>query len=151
MSLVDISSKPITKRIACAEGSILFVPNAFKILLKKGSPKGDVWQTATIAGVMAAKQTPFLVPLCHSLLLEKVQITFETLRSKNTVKVFAEVSALGKTGVEMEALCAVTASCLTIYDMMKWSGQDMTIGPVRLLHKRGGKSGDYQISRRTSK
>jgi len=146
--MVDITDKKITQRTACAEGTVILTPKAFKILLKQGSPKGDIWQTAKIAGVMAAKQTPAMVPLCHSLLLEKVLITFETLKSKYTVKVLAEVSAAGKTGVEMEALCAVAASCLTIYDMMKWATQDMTIGPIRLLQKSGGKSGDYQLSRK---
>jgi len=141
--MIDISDKQITKRVACAEGMIIFSPKAFKILLKQGSPKGNVLETAKIAGIMAAKNTPIWIPLCHPLLLEKVSVTFEHFRSRNTVKVAAEVSASGKTGVEMEALSAVSAACLTIYDMMKFTGQDITITGIRLMHKSGGRSGVY--------
>ena len=142
--MVDISDKQITKRVACAEGKIVFSPKAFRILLKQGSPKGNVLETAKIAGIMAAKNTPLLIPLCHPLDLEKVSIAFEMLKSKNTIKISSEISCSGKTGVEMEALSAVCAACLTIYDMMKFSGQDMTISQIRLMHKSGGKSGFYQ-------
>ncbi len=143
MSMVDISEKQITKRAACAEGKIIFSPQAYRILLKQGSPKGDVLETAKIAGIMAAKNTPIWVPLCHPLLLEKVSVTFKMLKSKNTVKVVTEVFASGKTGVEMESLAAVSAACLTIYDMMKFTGQDITIAGIRLIHKSGGTSGVY--------
>jgi cyclic pyranopterin phosphate synthase len=143
MGMVDISDKQITKRTAHAEGLIIFSTKAFKILLKQGSPKGNVFETAKIAGIMAAKNTPSLIPLCHPLFLEKVSVAFELLKSKNTVKVVSEVSSTGKTGVEMEALCAVSAACLTIYDMMKFTGQDITITDIRLMHKSGGKSGVY--------
>src|SRR5580693_6287677 len=122
MGMVDISDKQITKRVACAEGMIVFSAKAYKILIKQGSPKGNVLETAKIAGIMAAKNTPSLLPLCHPLFLEKVSITFEMLKSKNTIKVISEVSCSGKTGVEMEALSAVSAACLTIYDMMKFTG-----------------------------
>ena len=141
MSMVDISDKAITKRVACADGRIVFSAKAFKILIKQGSPKGNIFETAKVAGIMAAKNTPALIPLCHPLLLEKVQVTFEILKSKHTVKITSQVSCSGKTGVEMEALAAVSAACLTIYDMMKFSGQDMTITDIRLMHKSGGKSG----------
>jgi len=141
MSMVDISDKQITKRVARAEGKIVFSPAAFKIFSKQGSPKGNVLETAKLAGIMAAKNTPDLIPLCHPLALEKVSVTF--IQSKNTVKVISEVTCSGKTGVEMEALAAVSAACLTIYDMMKFAGQDMTIGEIRLMHKSGGKSGVY--------
>ena len=143
MGMVDISDKQITKRVAQAEGKITFSSKAYKILVKQGSPKGDVLETAKIAGIMAAKNTPSLVPLCHPLFLEKVSVTFEMLKSKNTVKVVSQVSASGKTGVEMEALSAVSAACLTIYDMMKFTGQDITITGIRLMHKSGGRSGIY--------
>jgi len=143
MAIVDISEKQITKRVACAEGKIVFSPRAFKIFVKEGSPKGNVLETAKIAGIMAAKNTPALIPLCHPLGLEKVSVIFELLKSKNTVKVVSEVSCSGKTGVEMESLAAVSAACLTIYDMMKFSGQDMTIEGIHLMHKSGGKSGVY--------
>jgi len=145
--MVDISNKEITKRIARAEGKIVFTPKAFKVFLKNGSPKGNVLETAKVAGIMAAKNTPSLIPLCHPLSLEKVQINFEMLKSKNTVKVSAEVLCSGKTGVEMEALSAVCAASLTIYDMMKFLGQEMTITDVQLIHKSGGKSGVYKKSK----
>src|SRR5580698_9012300 len=119
MSMVDISDKQITKRVASAEGMVTFTSQAFKILLKQGSPKGDVLETAKVAGIMAAKNTPSLIPLCHPLFIEKTSITFEIIKTKNTVKVISEITCTGKTGVEMEALSAVTAACLTIYDMMK--------------------------------
>lgn len=144
--MIDISEKQITKRVAQAEGIVVFNPKAYKILLKQGSPKGDVFETAKIAGIMAAKNTPTLIPLCHPLSLEKVEILFEMLKSKNSVKVASKVLCSGKTGVEMEALSAVTAACLTIYDMMKFSGQEMTILEIRLMHKSGGKRGVYQRS-----
>jgi cyclic pyranopterin phosphate synthase len=142
--MVDISDKVVTKRIAIAEGSISFTAKAYKTLITKGSPKGDVFETAKIAGIMAAKSTPSIIPLCHPLTLEKVRLNFEKIVSKKTVKVTAEVLCSGKTGVEMEALAAVSAACLTIYDMSKWMGQDMTISNIRLIHKSGGKSGVYQ-------
>jgi len=143
MGMVDISDKQITKRVACAEGKIVFSPKAYKILLKQGSPKGNIWETAKVAGIMAAKNTPSLIPLCHPLFLEKVSVAFEMLKSKNTVKVMSEVSCSGKTGVEMEALSAVSAACLTIYDMMKFTGHGITITQIQLMHKSGGKSGVY--------
>jgi len=145
--MIDISDKQITKRVACAEGKIIFSPQAYRILLKQGSPKGDVLETAKIAGIMAAKNTPIWIPLCHPLFLEKVSVTFKHFRSRNTVKVVSEVSCSGKTGVEMEALSAVSAACLTIYDMMKFSSQDMTITGIRLMYKSGGTSGVYHAKR----
>jgi cyclic pyranopterin phosphate synthase len=141
--MVDISDKTVSKRRAVAEGTITFLPKAFKTLIKEGSPKGDVFETAKVAGIMAAKSTPTIVPLCHPLTLEKVRITFEKNLPKKSIKVIAEVLCSGKTGVEMEALAAVSAACLTIYDMSKWMGQDMEISNVRLTHKSGGKSGDF--------
>ena len=144
MGMVDIGDKQITKRMACAEGKIVFSPKAFKVLLKQGSPKGNILETAKIAGIMAAKNTPSLIPLCHPLPLEKVSLEFEVLKAKSNIKVTAEVFCSGKTGVEMETLSAVCAATLSIYDMMKFSGEDMTINGIRLMHKSGGKSGLYQ-------
>jgi len=141
--MVDISDKQITKRVAQAEGQVVFSAKAFKIFIKQGSPKGNVLETAKIAGIMAAKNTPSSLPLCHPLFLEKILVTFEIIKSKNTVKVIAEVLCSGKTGVEMEALSAVSTACLTIYDMMKFTGQDIVIDSIRLMHKSGGKSGVY--------
>jgi len=141
--MIDISEKQITKRVAQAEGIVVFNPKAYKILLKQGSPKGDVFETAKIAGIMAAKNTPTLIPLCHPLSLEKVEILFEMLKSKNSVKVASKVLCSGKTGVEMEALSAVTAACLTIYDMMKFSGQEIIITGICITHKSGGRTGVF--------
>ena len=143
MSMVDIGDKQITKRVARAEGRIVFSPKAFKLFIKQGSPKGNVLETARVAGIMAAKNTPSIVPLCHPLSIEKVSVNFEMLKSRNTVRVQAEVSLSGKTGVEMEALTAVSAACLTIYDMMKFTGQDLVITGVQLIHKSGGRTGVY--------
>jgi cyclic pyranopterin phosphate synthase len=139
----DISDKSVTLRRAVAEGTIVLTAKAYQTLIKHGSPKGDVFETARIAGIMAAKSTPSIIPLCHPLPLEKVTVTFNKLSAKRCIHVTAEVVCSGKTGVEMEALAAVSASCLTIYDMSKWMGQDMTISNVRLIHKSGGKSGDF--------
>ena len=141
--MVDISDKALTQRRAVAEGTIFFRARAFQTLIRQGSPKGDVFETAKIAGIMAAKSTPSIIPLCHPLSLEKVRISFQKFPSKKAVKVTAEVLCLAKTGVEMEALAAVSAACLTIYDMTKWMGQDMKISQVRLIHKSGGQSGEF--------
>ena len=146
--MVDISQKEMSLRRAIAEGTITLTPQAFKALMADQSPKGNVFETAKFAGIMAAKFTPSIIPLCHPLTLEKVNIEFEPLNSKNAVRVTAEVLCSGKTGVEMEALTAVAAACLTIYDMMKWAGQDMTVGGIQLVHKSGGKSGEYSRSRK---
>ena len=141
--MVDISYKETTMRRAVAQGVITFSAAAFKALLGKKSPKGDVLETARIAGIMAAKSTPAIIPLCHPLVLEKIKVECVPVEKKKQVVVTAEVLCTGKTGVEMEALTAVSASCLTIYDMMKWAGQDMVISGIRLMHKSGGKSGTF--------
>ena len=141
--MVDVSHKDITLRRAVAQGILTLKHGAFQALIKGQSPKGNVLETARIAGIMAAKSTPVIVPLCHPLSLEKIKVDFEFLKGKNSVRVIAEVLCSGKTGVEMEALAAVSAACLTIYDMMKWAGQEMTINDIRLGHKSGGKKGVY--------
>lgn len=142
--MVDVSAKEVTKRSAIASATITLQSKAFKALINEGSPKGNVFETAKIAGIMAAKSTPKIIPLCHPLMLEKVRVGFEVLKSKNVIRVEAEVLCFAKTGVEMEALTAVCAACLTIYDMMKWASQDMVISDVQLTHKIGGKSGGWQ-------
>lgn len=141
--MADISSKDVTVRRAVAQGVMTLSPAAFKALITGRSPKGNVLETARIAGIMAAKSTPVLIPLCHPLALEKVKLECAPLKNKHAVLVTAEVLCSGKTGVEMEALAAVSAACLTIYDMMKWAGQDMVISGIRLTHKSGGKSGAF--------
>lgn len=144
--MVDISDKAITKRRAVATATVTFDKKAFDLFVKQGSPKGNVLETARIAGIMAAKSTPSIVPLCHPLTLDKVKVDLEVVKSKKAVVVTAEVVSTGKTGVEMEALAAACAACLTVYDMMKWSGQTMVISDVKLLHKSGGKSGAFERS-----
>lgn len=143
--MVDISHKDTTRRVALAEGFITLTADAYSTLIRSGSPKGDVFETARLAGILAAKSTPSIVPLCHPLPLEKILIKIERMDKKMSIRVTAEVLCSGKTGVEMEALTAVSAACLTIYDMSKWMGQRMTISNIRLLKKSGGKSGDYNV------
>ncbi len=142
--MVDISQKKITERVAIASSTIQMGAKAFKSLLDGGSPKGDVLEIAKVAGIMAAKSTPGIIPLCHPLALSKVRITFETDKKSSAITSTAEVKCLGRTGVEMEALCAASTASLTIYDMMKWADREMVISETKLLQKAGGKSGLYK-------
>ena len=141
--MVDISAKGETKRVARAQANISMSPEAFEALTANRSPKGDVFETAKIAGIMAAKNTPSIIPMCHPLSLTSVTLNIETNEKRHTVTVISEIGCLGRTGVEMEALTAVTVAALTIYDMMKWCNRGMVISEAKLLHKSGGKSGDY--------
>ncbi len=142
--MVDISEKNITRRVAIASAQIRMSKKAFGLLVKEGSPKGDVLETAKVAGIMAAKNTPQIIPLCHPLNLNKVNVSLSLNRKECSVVIKAEVICQGKTGVEMEALVAVSVAALTVYDMMKWAGQGMVISDVQLLYKEGGRSGIYQ-------
>lgn len=142
--MVDISEKNITKRAAMASSQIKMSQKAFDILIKKGSPKGDVFETAKVAGIMAAKNTPQIIPMCHPLGLNKVNVNLSVNRKEYSVIIKAEVICQGKTGVEMEALVAVSAAALTVYDMMKWADRGMVISDVQLLYKEGGRSGVYR-------
>jgi len=144
--MIDVSHKDITKRVAIATSTITMSASAFKALMGQGSPKGDVFETAKVAGIMAAKSTPQIIPLCHPLQLSKVSVTFDVDKKKRLIKIQSEVVYLGKTGVEMEALTAVCTAALTIYDMMKWADKGMLISNVKLLFKAGGKSGEYRRS-----
>ena len=146
--MVDISSKKITKRTAVAMAEIQMGAKAFSNFAKGGSPKGNVLETARVASIMAAKNTPQMIPLCHPLSLSKVNIQFELDHKKYVITTIAEVVCQGQTGVEMEALSAVTVASLTIYDMMKWADKGMVISKVMLLKKSGGKSGDFRRSSR---
>lgn len=141
--MVDVSGKRVTKRTATASAKIKLSKAAFDVLMKNGSPKGDVFETAKIAGIMAAKATPQLIALCHPLELNKVKVEFNHSRKNSAVKITAEVVCFGRTGVEMEALTAVSVAALTIYDMMKWKDKTMIISDVKLLHKSGGQSGIF--------
>jgi cyclic pyranopterin phosphate synthase len=141
--MIDISEKPVTKRVAIASGFVQMTKKSLDIFVQEGSPKGNVLETARIAGIMAVKKTPEIIPLCHPLEIKKVNINLNLDKKKKRVLVTAEVISLGQTGVEMEALVAVSVSCLTIYDMMKFSDKGMGISEIKLMHKSGGKSGDY--------
>lgn len=144
LGMVDTSRKPVSQRTAVASGTVKLAPAALAKLLAGGSPKGNVLETAKVAGIMAAKNTPQIIPLCHPLELNKVNITFEISRPKSMITVTAEVNCWGRTGVEMEALTAVSAAALTIYDMMKWADKTMVIDDIKLLAKTGGQSGEYR-------
>jgi len=139
--MVDIGEKPDTEREAVAKGWIKMQPSTLKLLREGGLAKGDVLATAQVAGIMAAKRTPQLIPLCHPLLLTDVKVEFILGEEKGRVEITAQVRSTGKTGVEMEALTAVTISALTIYDMCKGVDPGMQIEKIRLVKKSGGKSG----------
>ena len=141
--MVDVSAKSETLRTAVAKGKIKMLPKTLAIIQSGTAKKGDVLGVARVAGIMAAKRTWELIPLCHPLLLEKCTVDFELLPDENAVQAAATVQVSGKTGVEMEALAAVTTSLLTIYDMCKAVDRGMQITDVCLWHKAGGKSGAF--------
>jgi len=143
-AMVDVGDKAVTTRTAVAQGEVQMLPSTLSAIRDGNVPKGDVLAAARIAGIMAAKRTPELVPLCHTLLLSKVAVDFEIDEANSRVVITALVRCNGQTGVEMEALTAVSVAALTIYDMAKALEKTMTIGAIRLLEKQGGKSGDWQ-------
>ncbi len=142
--MVDVSDKPVTARTAIAEGFVAMKPETLALLKRGDAPKGDVLATARIAGIMAAKRTHELIPLCHPLALAKVTVDLETNSGPPGVRVVAEVKTTGRTGVEMEALTAVSVTCLTLYDMLKAVDRAMSFERIRLIEKSGGRSGDYR-------
>jgi cyclic pyranopterin monophosphate synthase len=141
--MVDVSDKPVTDREASAEAIIVLSPEAFTAAKSGNAPKGDVLATARVAGIMTAKRTPELIPLCHPIAISKAEIAFEWLDERNAVRIVSSVKTSGQTGVEMEALMAASVAALTIYDMIKAIDKAAVIESVRLLAKSGGKSGDY--------
>jgi cyclic pyranopterin phosphate synthase len=143
-TMVDVGDKAVTARTAVAQGKVNMQPATLAAVRDGTVPKGDVLAAARIAGIMAAKRTPDLIPLCHTLLLNKVGVEFEIDEERSCVVVTASVRCHGQTGVEMEALTAVSVAALTIYDMAKALEKTMTITNICLLEKRGGKSGDWQ-------
>ncbi|MEO8530608.1 MAG: cyclic pyranopterin monophosphate synthase MoaC [Deltaproteobacteria bacterium] len=143
--MVDVGDKVATKREAVAEGFVAMAPETLKLAVD-GSAKGDVFATARIAGIMAAKKTSDLIPLCHPLALSKVSL--DLVPEDAGVRVIATVATTGPTGVEMEALTAVSVACLTVYDMLKAVEKSMEISEIRLVSKVGGKSGAYHAERR---
>jgi cyclic pyranopterin phosphate synthase len=144
--MVDVSAKAITDREATAEATITLSPEAFAAVTTGNAPKGDVLAAARIAGIMAAKKTSELIPLCHPLAISKANVDFEPQPDSNAIRIVATVKTTGQTGVEMEALTAASIAALTIYDMIKAVDKTAIIGGVRLLAKSGGKSGPFKTS-----
>ena len=142
--MVDVSGKDATERTAVAEGRVVMRKETLDLVLSGNAKKGDVLGAARIAGIMAAKKTSALIPLCHPLLLSKVEVDISPDAALPGLVVRATVKISGQTGVEMEALTAVSVACLTIYDMVKAAEKSMRIEGIRLLEKSGGKSGDYR-------
>ena len=141
--MVDITQKAITEREAVAKGKVIMKPTTLELAKTAGFEKGDVLAVARVAGIMAAKKTHHLIPLCHPILISNIAIEFD-LAGDDSIDITARVKSTGKTGVEMEALVAASVSALTIYDMCKSVDKTMTIAEIYLESKRGGKSGVYQ-------
>jgi cyclic pyranopterin phosphate synthase len=142
--MVDVGPKAETERTAIAEGIVTMLPETLRMIMAGDAKKGDVLGTARIAGIMAAKRTHELIPLCHPLLLTKVSVDIQPEPALPGLRVIALARVSGKTGVEMEALTAASVACLTIYDMAKAVDRGMEISGIRLVEKTGGKSGDYR-------
>ena len=143
-SMVDVSEKDVTARVAVAEGCVVMQPQTLDLITSGNAKKGDVLATARIAGIMAAKRTHELIPLCHPLMLSKVTVDLTPDASLPGIRVSATAKVAGQTGVEMEALTAVSVACLTIYDMAKAVDRFMRIEGVGMVEKSGGKSGDWK-------
>ncbi|MBL8847043.1 MAG: cyclic pyranopterin monophosphate synthase MoaC [Hyphomicrobium zavarzinii] len=148
--MVDVGAKDVTIRTAVAEGFIAMKPETLALIRSGGAPKGDVLAAARIAGIMAAKKTSELIPLCHPLALTKAAVDFTPSETPAGFHIRAEVSVTGQTGVEMEALTAVSVAGLTLYDMLKAVDRGMEISGIRLASKTGGRSGTYEAPKRES-
>lgn len=147
--MVNVSDKPITARLAQASGLVRMLPETAKLIQDRKVAKGDVLEVARLAGIMAAKRTADLIPLCHPLALESIEISF-AFPDDDLLEIVATVRITGKTGVEMEALVAVSTAALTVYDMCKSVDRDMTIERIRLEQKSGGRSGTFHRQDRRS-
>lgn len=145
--MVDVSAKPATARTAIASATILMSKATLSLILERGAKKGDVLSVAQLAGIMGAKRTAELIPLCHPLALSSVDVELAPDLDRNAIIVTATCRVTGPTGVEMEALTAVSVAALTVYDMCKSADRGMTITEIKLLHKSGGKSGTYEAKR----
>jgi cyclic pyranopterin monophosphate synthase len=143
--MVDVGEKAITQREAVARGRVLMQPATLALLVSGGMPKGDVLAVARVAGIMAAKRTPELIPLCHTLLLTHASVRLEPDVTSSAIAIEATVRTNGQTGVEMEALTAVSVAALTIYDMCKAVDKTMQISDIQLTEKRGGRSGEFKL------
>ncbi len=141
--MVDVGEKSVTSRSATATGTVNMLPQTLTMIIAGGAKKGDVLATARLAGIMAAKKTSDLIPLCHPLMLDKVAVDIAPVDDEPVLRVTATVKVSGKTGVEMEALTAVSVACLTIYDMVKAVDRAVVISAIELVKKSGGKSGAY--------
>ena len=141
--MVDVGAKPESERMARAGGSVRMQPATLQLVCEGALKKGDVFATARLAGIMAAKQTQVLIPLCHSVPLTHVDVELKPDRATGEIRIQAQARARGRTGVEMEALTAVSVAALTVYDMAKAVDRGMQISEIRLLEKRGGQRGDY--------
>lgn len=142
--MVDVSTKKTTHREAVAQGSVYMKPETLRLIEEKAVPKGDVISVAKVAGIMAAKKTSEFIPMCHPLNLTSVKVDIEIDEEGSKIDINAKVKTVGQTGVEMEALTAVSAAALTVYDMCKAADKEMTISGITLLEKRGGRSGEYK-------
>jgi cyclic pyranopterin phosphate synthase len=142
--MVDVSDKAVTHRTARAEGFVAMAPATLDLVTTGQAKKGDVLAAARLAGIMAAKRTHELIPLCHPLAITKASVECETVSDPTGIRVTAEVKVTGQTGVEMEALTAVSVACLTIYDMLKAADKAMRLEGIRLVEKTGGRSGTYR-------
>jgi cyclic pyranopterin monophosphate synthase len=145
-AMVDVSEKDVTDRTATAKGSVLMQPETLALITGGGVKKGDVLSIARLAGIMGAKRTSDLIPLCHPLALTSVKVNLSADPDRNAVDITATCRVAGRTGVEMEALTAVTVAALTIYDMCKAVDRGITLTNIRLIHKAGGKSGEYEAA-----
>ncbi len=141
--MVDVSGKEETKRVAVARGAVVMAPETFRLIMDRKLAKGDVLEVARLAGIMAAKKTPDIIPLCHPLNITSVKVDFFLDSANSRIEVEARAEVTGRTGVEMEALTAVSASCLTIYDLCKAVDRGMVITDIRLMEKSGGRSGHF--------
>jgi len=142
--MVDVTAKDMTERTATAKGSVIMAPETMALILDGGVKKGDVLSVAQLAGIMGAKKTPDLIPLCHPLALTSVKVDLTCDAGRNSVDITATCRLTGKTGVEMEALTAVAVAGLTVYDMCKAVDKAMRLSDIRLVHKAGGKSGTFE-------
>ena len=145
--MVDVSDKDVTDRTATARGSVLMAPETLKLIIDGTVKKGDVISVARLAGIMAAKRTADLIPLCHPLALNKIDVDLSCDPDRNAVDIVATCRVSGRTGVEMEALTAVSTAALTVYDMCKAVDRDMQLTDIRLVHKAGGKSGEFKADK----
>ena len=144
--MVDVSAKDSTERIAVAKGSVIMEPATLTRIIEDGIKKGDVLSVAQLAGIMGAKKAPELIPLCHPLNLSSVAVELTCDKERNAVDIMAMCKITGKTGVEMEALTAVTVAALTVYDMCKAIDRGMKVVDIHLIHKAGGKSGTFNAT-----